>query len=122
MQVVVAGSMDSFQIFVWAVKTARLLDVLAAHEGPVVALAFSPTQPLLASASWDGTVRTWDIFRCATRLAYAKRLSNAFRLDLAMPSFMEFKGVDMLCQPAQPSRGFSILSARTQARFDRHMS
>lgn len=62
---VVAGSMDSFQIFVWAVKTARLLDVLAAHEGPVVALAFSPTQPLLASASWDGTVRTWDIFRCA---------------------------------------------------------
>ena len=56
MQVICAGSLDTFQIFVWATKTARLLDVLAAHEGPVVALAFSPTQPLLASGSWDKTV------------------------------------------------------------------
>ena len=56
--------MDGFQIYVWAVKTARLLDILAAHEAPVAALAFSPTQPLLASASWDKTVRTWDVFRC----------------------------------------------------------
>jgi len=66
-QVVCAGSLDTFQIFVWSVRTARLLDVLAAHEGPVVALAFSPTQALLASASWDKTVRTWDVFRSATR-------------------------------------------------------
>lgn len=63
LQVICAGSLDTFQIFVWATKTARLLDVLAAHEGPVVALAFSPTQPLLASGSWDKTVRTWDVFR-----------------------------------------------------------
>ena len=42
-----------------------MVQVLAAHEGPVAALAFSPTQPLLASASWDKTVRTWDIFRRA---------------------------------------------------------
>jgi len=45
-QVVVAGSLDTFQVYVWAV-------------GP----AFSPAQPLLASASWDRTVRTWDVFR-----------------------------------------------------------
>lgn len=61
-QVIVAGTLESFQIFVWAVKTAQLLDVLAGHEGPVVALQFSPTQSLLASASWDKTVRTWDLF------------------------------------------------------------
>lgn len=53
LQVVCAGSQDSFQIFVWSLKTGRLLDALAAHEGPVVALAFAPNAPLLASASWD---------------------------------------------------------------------
>jgi WD40 repeat protein len=41
------------QIYVWSVKTGRLLDVLAGHEGPVSGLAFCPTQPLLASCSWD---------------------------------------------------------------------
>ena len=61
-EIVVAGSSDTFQIFVWSLKTGRLLDVLAAHEGPVVGLAFAPGAPLLASASWDCTVRTWDVF------------------------------------------------------------
>lgn len=61
-EVVCAGSTDTFQIFVWSLKTGRLLDILAAHEGPVCGLAFSPTQSLLASCSWDHTVRTWDVF------------------------------------------------------------
>lgn len=63
MQVVCAGALDTFQIYVWAVKTGRLLEVLAAHEAPVAAMAFSPAHPVLASASWDHTVRTWDVFR-----------------------------------------------------------
>jgi periodic tryptophan protein 2 len=50
---VCAGSRDTFQVFVWSLKTGRLLEVLAAHEGPVVALQFCPGAPLLASASWD---------------------------------------------------------------------
>eukprot|EP00967_Tisochrysis_lutea_P080064 scaffold109768_cov17-Tisochrysis_lutea.AAC.1 len=48
-------------IYVWSVRTGRLLDVLAGHEGPVSQLAFSPgggPATLLASASWDKTVRT----------------------------------------------------------------
>lgn len=61
-EIVVAGSSDSFQIFVWSLKTGRLLDVLAAHEGPVIALSFAPNASLLASGSWDKTVRTWDVF------------------------------------------------------------
>lgn len=31
------------QIFVWSMKTGRLLDMLSGHEGPVYGLAFSPT-------------------------------------------------------------------------------
>jgi periodic tryptophan protein 2 len=60
--VVVAGTSDGFQIFAWSLRTGRLLDALAGHEGPVVGLAFAPNSPLLASASWDKTVRTWDVF------------------------------------------------------------
>lgn len=45
-----------------SIKTARLLDVMSGHEGPISGLAFSPTQPLLASASWDSTCRTWDVY------------------------------------------------------------
>jgi len=32
----------SMQIFVWSMKTGRLLDVLSGHEGPVHGLMFSP--------------------------------------------------------------------------------
>jgi len=61
-EVVAAGSIDSFEIFVWSVQTGKLLDILSGHEGPISSLAFSPTEGLLASGSWDHTVRTWDVF------------------------------------------------------------
>lgn len=42
-EVICAGTLDSFEIFVWSMKTGQLLDVLSGHEGPVHGLAFSPT-------------------------------------------------------------------------------
>lgn len=61
-EVICAGTLDSFEIFVWSMKTARLLDVLSGHEGPVHGLVFSPANATLASSSWDKTVRLWDVF------------------------------------------------------------
>ncbi|KAJ7962897.1 periodic tryptophan protein 2-like [Quillaja saponaria] len=61
-EVICAGTLDSFEIFVWSMRTGRLLDVLSGHEGPVHGLTFSPTNAILASSSWDKTVRLWDVF------------------------------------------------------------
>lgn len=61
-EVVAAGSTDSFQIFMWSVQTGKLLDVLSGHEGPISSLAFSPTGNILASGSWDKSVRLWNVF------------------------------------------------------------
>ncbi|KAH7582398.1 Trp-Asp (WD) repeats profile [Nakaseomyces glabratus] len=61
-EVVSAGSTDSFDVFVWSVQTGQLLDTLSGHEGPVSCLAFSMENAVLASASWDKTIRVWSIF------------------------------------------------------------
>lgn len=101
-ELVCAGAEDSFevtpqtkievypkepnQIFLWSLQTGKLLDVLAGHEGPVTSLAFSPSQAgVLASASWDATVRIWDIFGGARAVETLKHgsdcLALAFRPD-----------------------------------------
>ncbi|KAI9744190.1 MAG: hypothetical protein M1818_002342 [Claussenomyces sp. TS43310] len=61
-EVVCAGSLDSFDIHIWSVQTGQLLDQLSGHEGPVSSLAFAPNGGVMASGSWDHTVRIWSIF------------------------------------------------------------
>jgi periodic tryptophan protein 2 len=62
-EIVVAGSLDNFDIQIWSVQTSQLLDQLSGHEGPISCLSFGlEVNAKLASASWDKTVRIWDIF------------------------------------------------------------
>lgn len=61
-EVVVAGSQDTFDIYIWSVQTTQLLDTLGGHEGPISCLAFGKENSILASASWDKTVRVWNVF------------------------------------------------------------
>lgn len=65
-QIVCAGSLDPFNVYVWSLQTGRLTDVLSGHTGPVTSLAFSPAgaqgEPMLASGSWDHTVRLWNVY------------------------------------------------------------
>ena len=57
-------------MYVWSLQTGRLLDVLAGHEAPLSELSFSPSEGVLASASWDGTVKLWDVFKSECTCTY----------------------------------------------------
>ncbi|KAL8700042.1 MAG: hypothetical protein Q9201_005665 [Fulgogasparrea decipioides] len=61
-EVVCAGSLDSFDIYIWSVQTGQLLDQLAGHKGPVSSMAFAPSGGTLVSGSWDHNVRIWNVF------------------------------------------------------------
>ena len=62
-EVVVAGTMDPFHIYTWSMQNGKLLDILTGHVGPISDLRFHPTRGTLASASWDGTVKVWDLYK-----------------------------------------------------------
>lgn len=62
-EVVVAGTMDPFHIYTWSMQSGKLLDILTGHVGPISEVQFHPTRGTLASASWDGTVKIWDLYK-----------------------------------------------------------
>ncbi|KAH9519862.1 U3 snoRNP protein [Bulinus truncatus] len=66
-EIVCAGGTNEFMIYVWTMKTGRLLQTLAGHEGPISALDFSQSDSILASGSWDKTVKLWSIYEDAGR-------------------------------------------------------
>ena len=33
---------------------------MSGHTKPIISFDFSPTEPILASAGWDGTIRLWN--------------------------------------------------------------
>lgn len=83
-EVVCAGSMDPFSIFVWSLQTGKLLEVLAGHEGPISCLEFHTPTSMLASGSWDGTLKLWNVFgnQCVETFEHGcDVLSVAFRAD-----------------------------------------
>ena len=83
-EIICAGAMDPFNIYVWSLQTGRLLDVLAGHEGPLACLDFSRGSAVLASTSWDGTLKLWDVYKnsCMETMEHGcDVLAVAFRPD-----------------------------------------
>ncbi|AOA62879.1 90S pre-ribosomal component [Komagataella phaffii] len=84
-EVVCAGSLDDFQIHVWSVQTGALLDSLAGHEGPVSCLSFGQegeAATTLASASWDKTIRVWNIFGRSQQVEPFEVYSEVLAIDM----------------------------------------
>eukprot|EP00347_Sterkiella_histriomuscorum_P002397 403368319 len=59
---VCAGAMDPFEVYIWSLRTGQLIDTLSGHTGPISCVQFAQQGSLLATGSWDHTVRVWDIF------------------------------------------------------------
>ncbi len=57
-----AGTCDTSKIFLWSLKSGRLLDVLVGHVAPVSGLHFNHSNSTLISGSWDKSIRFWDIY------------------------------------------------------------
>ena len=53
--------MEKMVICVWEVETGKQIVTFRGHPTDVQALAFSPDNTLLASASYDGTILLWDL-------------------------------------------------------------
>nr|CAI6413672.1 AAC_HP1_G0006570.mRNA.1.CDS.1 [Saccharomyces cerevisiae] len=81
-EVVCAGSLDNFDIHVWSVQTGQLLDALSGHEGPVSCLSFSQENSVLASASWDKTIRIWSIFGRSQQVEPIEVYSDVLALSM----------------------------------------
>ncbi|KAG9016742.1 hypothetical protein FRB90_002308 [Tulasnella sp. 427] len=74
-EVVAAGSIDSFEVFMWSVQTGKLLDLLS---------LLAPRN-ILVSGSWDESVRLWSVFGRSRQvdpfMLGAEVLAVAFRPD-----------------------------------------
>lgn len=85
-EVVVAGSQDQFEIYMWSVQTGKMIETFGGHTGPVSGLAFSPDgRGTLVSVSWDRTLRIWEVFRdgkqTETIQLNSEAMAVAFRPD-----------------------------------------
>ena len=95
---VAAGGKDVFEVYIWSLTTGRLVEVLGGHDGPLGGVAFSPspTSSMLATVSWDKTLRIWDaISATATREVIqlaSDGLALAWRPDGQMVSVATLQG------------------------------
>jgi WD40 repeat protein len=58
------------RVFVFDLPHRRLRGKIEVHANQVAAVAFAPSNRLLATASQDGTVRLWDTEALSERAAY----------------------------------------------------
>jgi len=54
---------DPFDILICSIASGKVVSELKGHTGPISQICFSSYPDLIASASWDGTLRLWEPFK-----------------------------------------------------------
>lgn len=121
-EIICAGSLDDFDIHLWSVQNGQLLERLQGHEGPVSGLSFGVEGGLLASTSWDKTVRIWSIFGRSTQvepwqlqsdvLAVAMRPDSKEVAVATLDGMITFWDVDLGKQVGEVDGKFDISGGR----------
>ncbi|MCP9257542.1 hypothetical protein DINM_000890 [Dirofilaria immitis] len=60
-ELVMASSVEMFNIYIWSLENGKLLDILSGHSAPIASISVHGTH--LASASWDKTLRIWNVVK-----------------------------------------------------------
>ena len=125
-ELVCAGGDEPYEVYVWSVRSGQLLDALAAHEGPVCALALDPRGGGgLASGSWDKTVRLWRVYRNEleeTLEHNAEVLSVAYRRDGGQLVVACLDGSLRIWNSKTAKLLYTIDGARDLAKSDRFLA
>lgn len=58
--ILVTGGADS-AVMVWDTESGRLISTLRGHTDPFIDVGWSPTNTMIVSVSWDGTIRLWGV-------------------------------------------------------------
>ena len=61
-EIISAGSLETYTIYIWSLKTGDLIDTLTGHSSPISTLKFSNISDMLVSGSWDNTVKIWELY------------------------------------------------------------
>jgi WD40 repeat protein len=75
---ITASEDDHNNLKVWDLRTGRIITLLTGHTAKLSAIAAAPSASLLASSSWDDTVKVWDLNsyqeRCTCKVHPAESL------------------------------------------------
>lgn len=82
-EIICAGGMDPYNIYVFSLKSGDLIDILQSHSAPVSCLAFSQTKDLLVSGSWDKTIKLWELYAKKNQYETYMNTSEVVALDLS---------------------------------------